>query len=76
LTFFTLPSNYGIALHKKLFSLVYNSNGGFNWHDVYFMPVKLREFYWRELLDAKEAEAKVYQNAQTPSPPTRKTSRR
>jgi hypothetical protein len=40
------------------------------------MPVKLREFYWRELLDAKEAEAKVYQNAQTPSPPTRKTSRR
>jgi len=62
-TFFTLPSNYSVSLHKQIFSLVYNSNGGFNWHDVYFMPVKLREFYWNELLNSKNAEAKVYENA-------------
>jgi hypothetical protein len=35
---------------------MYYANGGFNWHDVYFMPIKLREFYWRELLKAKSEE--------------------
>lgn len=36
--------------------MVYYANGGFNWHDVYYMPIKLREFYYRELLAAKETE--------------------
>ena len=36
--------------------MVYFSNGGFNWNDLYFMPIKFREFYWRELLKAKEEE--------------------
>lgn len=36
--------------------MAYYANGGFNWHDLYFMPIKLREFYWRELLKAKESE--------------------
>lgn len=36
--------------------MVYYSNGGFNWHDLYFMPTKLREFYWKELLMVKEGE--------------------
>jgi hypothetical protein len=36
--------------------MVYYANGGFNWHDVYFMPIKLRDFYWKELLKAKEEE--------------------
>jgi hypothetical protein len=27
------------------------------------MPVKLREFYWKELLKSKESEAKVYEDA-------------
>ena len=36
--------------------MVYYANGGFNWHDVYFMPIKLREFYYRELLKAKDTE--------------------
>jgi hypothetical protein len=36
--------------------MVYYSNGGFNWNDVYFMPIKLREFYYRELIKAKESE--------------------
>ena len=38
--------------------MVYYANGGFNWNDLYYMPVKLREFYWRELLKAKEEETK------------------
>jgi hypothetical protein len=36
--------------------MVYYANGGFNWNDVYYMPIKLREFYYRELLSAKESE--------------------
>jgi hypothetical protein len=36
--------------------MVYYAQGGFNWHDLYFMPTKLREFYWKELLKAKEEE--------------------
>ena len=39
--------------------MIYHSNGGFNWNDVYFMPIRLREFYWRELLKAKEKESEA-----------------
>jgi hypothetical protein len=43
--------------------MIYHSNGGFNWNDVYFMPIKLRDFYWRELVKAKDAESAVYDKA-------------
>jgi hypothetical protein len=36
--------------------MVYYAQGGFNWHDLYFMPTKLRELYWKELLKANEEE--------------------
>ena len=36
--------------------MAYYANGGFNWNDLYYMPIKLREFYYRELLSAKESE--------------------
>ena len=36
--------------------MIYFANGGFSWHDLYFMPTKLREFYWKELLKTKEQE--------------------
>jgi len=42
--------------------MIYYANGGFNWHDLYYMPVKLREFYYRELLNAKDEENKSYEN--------------
>jgi hypothetical protein len=56
LGFFTLPNNYSVILHQKIFQMVYYANGGFNWHDVYYMPIKLREFYYRELVKAKDKE--------------------
>ncbi len=43
--------------------MIYYANGGFNWHDLYFMPIKLREFYWRELLKAKESENEAMEKA-------------
>ncbi len=36
--------------------MLYYSNGSFTWHDVYFMPIRLREFYWNKLIEAKEKE--------------------
>ena len=58
--------------------MVYYANGGFNWHDVYFMPIKLREFYWRELLKAKEEEKEQIEkvNNSSKSPNSSKTKRR
>lgn len=42
---------------------MYYANGGFNWHDLYFMPIRLREFYWRELLKVKESENEAMNKA-------------
>jgi hypothetical protein len=36
--------------------MIYNSNGGFIWSDVYHMPIKLREFYWNQLVKSKKTE--------------------
>lgn len=41
--------------------MIYHSNGGFNWHDVYFMPTKLREFYFGQLLKSKDIEKENYE---------------
>lgn len=43
--------------------MIYHSNGGFNWNDLYYMPTKLREFYWRELLEVKKEEKKEVDKA-------------
>jgi hypothetical protein len=48
--------------------MIYYANGGFNWNDVYFMPIKLREFYWRELLKAKDSENEAMNKAKIKSP--------
>jgi len=47
--------------------MIYYANGGFNWHDLYYMPVKLREFYYRELISAKEEETESYEKAMNKS---------
>ena len=55
--------------------MIYFANGGFNWHDLYLMPTRLREFYWRELLKTKDSEKKSYEKASKKSN-TSKTSRK
>jgi len=53
--------------------MCYNSQGGFTWRDVYSMPVYLRSFYVKQLIETKkkeEAEMKKAQNkSKTPSMP-------
>jgi hypothetical protein len=54
--------------------MIYHSTGGFNWNDVYFMPTKLREFYWRELLKAKTEENETIEKVKSNN--SSKTKRR
>lgn len=56
--------------------MVYYANGGFNWNDVYYMPIKLREFYYRELSSAKEDEKKQYDNINAKSKSAGRVRRR
>jgi hypothetical protein len=63
-------------LHQKIFQMIYYANGGFNWNDVYYMPIKLRDFYWRELLKAKETENQQVESARSKSNTTSKARRR
>lgn len=56
--------------------MVYYANGGFNWHDLYYMPIKLREFYYRELLKAKDTEKEQMDAATRKSNSTSKARRR
>jgi hypothetical protein len=56
--------------------MIYYANGGFNWNDVYYMPIKLRDFYWRELLKAKETEHDQMESARSKSNSPSKTRRK
>ena len=47
--------------------MIYSSNGGFNWSDLYYMPTHLREFYYNELVAAKDAEKEMYAKANAKS---------
>jgi hypothetical protein len=65
LTFFTLPTDYKIQLHTQIWELVYFGNGGFNWADVYNMPIHLRKFYFNKLIEFKKKEAEEVKKAQS-----------
>ncbi len=48
-----------------IFSLVFHGNGGFTHSDVYNMPVRLRRFYLKILIDIKKKEADEYKKAES-----------
>ncbi len=58
----TLMPEDKIRIHQEIFHLVYNSNGGFTHDEVYTMPISLRYFYLRMLVDQKEKEADALKN--------------
>jgi len=66
LAFFGLPSNYSVLLHKQIFELCYHGNG-FIQSDVYRLPVHLRNFYYKELVDTKKRESDNADKAQKSS---------
>ena len=74
-TFFGLASDYRRVLHSQIFDLVYHGNGGFNWSDVYDMPIWLRHFYIRSIEDLlkKKNAAKQKANKAASKPKGRST---
>ena len=51
-TFFGLTPEYKVILHREVFGLCYNGNGGFTHSEVYNMPIHLRHFYIKQLTDS------------------------
>ena len=43
-------------IHEQIFSLAYHSQGAFTQDIAYKLPVYLRIFYLKKLIDAKEKE--------------------
>jgi hypothetical protein len=56
--------------------MIYNSNGGFTWSDIYHMPIKLRDFYWNELIKSKKTESEQIDAAQRARPAVASKARR
>ena len=52
----TLNPEDKVRIHKEIFHLIYNSNGGFTHDEVYSMPIFLRYFYLRMLIEQREKE--------------------
>ena len=68
-TFFGLTPKYKVSLHKQIFELVYY--GGIGHDAAYSMPLYLRNFYHKELMDTLKAEAAARAAAQNkPKPGT------
>jgi len=58
-TFYSLPSDYSGKLQQEIQQLIYYSNGGYSWYNVYHhMPVHHRKFHLRKLQEIKDEEAK------------------
>ena len=55
--------------------MVYYGNG-FQWTELYNMPIWLRKFYLKKLEDAKSQEKKAHENATKTSSPTKKVVRK
>jgi len=60
---FGLAPNYKVVLHEEIFNLCYYSNGGFTQSEVYALPVYLRQFYLKKLVDIKKQEADQHESA-------------
>ena len=62
-TFFGLTPTYKVYLQESIFDLVYHSNGGFSYQDVYHMPVYLRIFYIKRLQKLFDKQKKEHDKA-------------
>lgn len=58
----TLTPEDKVRIYQEIFQLVYNSNGGFTHDEVYSMPIFLRYFYLKMLIEQKDRESKETNN--------------
>jgi hypothetical protein len=56
--------------------MIYYGHGGFTFGDLYTMPVYLRNFYYRKMVDVKEKEKEAAEQAnKQPAPSSKKIHR-
>jgi hypothetical protein len=56
LTFFGLTQEYKLEIHKGIFNMVSFGKGNWTWTELYTMPIFLRNFYLKMMVDAVEKE--------------------
>lgn len=52
---------YRKHLHSHIFDLIFHGNGGFNFSDVYNMPIWARKFYINKIIEFKEMEKEAHE---------------
>lgn len=65
----TLNPEDKVRIHEEIFNLVYHSNGGFSHDEAYSMPVFLRYFNLKMLLNQKQKEKEAAENKPENTPP-------
>ena len=81
---FNIKSESKARIHEEIFSLCYHTNGGFTQDIVYNMPISLRSFYIKKLIDlkneenerTKKQETEVKSMSKTPSKPSAPSRKR
>ena len=65
--FFGLTPEYKLHLHKQIFELAYNSQGAINVDIAYDLPIHLRNFYYKQLVDIVKKQSDSTQDSSTSS---------
>ena len=60
LTFFGLTSEYRKSLFKQIHEIVYYGGGGYDWHTIYEMPIWLRKFTYKSIVENKQQESDAH----------------
>lgn len=61
-TFFGLTSSHRRLVFSTVHDIVFHSNGGYDWHTVYNMPIWLRRFTLEKMNEHFENEKKQYES--------------
>lgn len=64
----TLRPEDKIRVHTEVFHLIYGSGGAFSHDEAYSMPIPLRYFNLRLLMEQKERESKQSEDDNTSKP--------
>ena len=62
-SFFGLTPADKLLIHEQIFSLAYHSQGAFTQDIAYKLPVFLRLFYLKKLIEFKEKEKEAMENS-------------
>ena len=62
--FFGLTPEYRALLFNQIHDIVYNGNGGYDWHTIYDMPIWLRKLTFFRIKQTVEAQNNEQENIQ------------